>query len=101
MTTRTAAVLLAGTVCGVLVRLSWTLPGHDLHWVSRVAWPWLLVAFAAGLTAREPRRGAVDGALLLSVATVAYYAVLAFAERHYAHSPVGVWWLLVAVPVGA
>src|SRR5262245_40257019 len=100
MTRRTAVILAAGAAFGVLIRLSWNLPGDDFEWVSRVAWPWLLAAFLAGATTPDGRRAATDGALLLCSATVAYYAMLAFAEGHYAHSPVGVWWLLVAVPAG-
>jgi hypothetical protein len=98
---RTVAVIVAGAAFGVAIRLTWDLPGHELHWVSRVAWPWLLVAFAAGLTTTDRRRAALDGAALLSSATVAYYAVLAFVQDAYGHSPVGLWWVLVAVPIGA
>jgi hypothetical protein len=99
---RVAAVLLAGAAFGVVIRLTWHLHGHhELDWVSRVAWPWLLAAFAAGLTTTDRRRAAREGAVLLTSATVAYYAVLALVEHHYTHSPVGVWWVLVAVPAGA
>jgi hypothetical protein len=98
---RTGAVIAAGVAFGVLIHLTWHLPGGELRWVSRVAWPWLLVAFAAGLTTRYPRRGAVDGAALLTTATVAYYAVLALLQDAYHYSPVGIWWILVAVPIGA
>jgi Family of unknown function (DUF6518) len=96
---RTLAVLAAGALFGVAIRLTWSVP--EAQWVSRVAWPWLLAAFAVGVTARDVRRAAVDGAVLLSAATVAYYAVLALAEGHYDYSPVGVWWVLVAIPAGA
>ena len=96
---RTLAVLAAGALFGIAIRLTWSLP--DVQWVSRVAWPWLLAAFAAGLTAPDTRRAAVDGAALLSAATIAYYAVLALVEGHYGASPVGVWWMLVAIPAGA
>jgi hypothetical protein len=97
---RTLAVLAAGALFGAVIRMTWNLPGNDLDWVSRVAWPWLFAAFAVGLTAPDVRRAAIDGAALLSAATVAYYAVLGLVEGHYAHSPVGVWWMLVAIPAG-
>ena len=98
---RTVAVLVAGVAFGIVIRATWSVPGDELNWVSRVAWPWLLVAFAAGMTTTRPRRGALDGVTLLCAATVAYYVVLSVVEGSYGHSPVGVWWLLVAVPAGA
>src|SRR4051794_2789729 len=97
---RTAVVLAAGVAFGVAIRVSWNLPGDDWHWVSRVAWPWLLAAFAVGATTADGRRAALDGALLLCAATVAYYVMLGVVEGHYEHSPVGVWWIFVAVPAG-
>jgi hypothetical protein len=38
--------------------------------------PWLLLAFVAGVTARRPWRGSLAGAVVLVVATGAYYAVI-------------------------
>ena len=98
--TRTVPMVIAGIVFGVAVRLSWALPEQQFAWTHRDAWPWALAAFAVGGVATSRRMGARDGAIVLCVAVLAYYAVMAFAEGKYDHSPVGVVWLLAALPAG-
>jgi Family of unknown function (DUF6518) len=58
------------------------------HRLTALGGPWLLLAFAAGVTVRRPWHGALAGAAVLVVATGAYYAVLlgvyGRAAAHYA-----------------
>ena len=92
--------ILLGSALAILTRSTRHLPG-DMGWVKAVGVPWLAVAFAAAAGVPRVRRGAVLGALSLAVAILVYYAVLAFVQHAYDHSPIGVAWLAVAVPGGA
>jgi hypothetical protein len=84
---------------GVATRLAHLLP-EQWHWLAKAGVPWLVAAFAVGAAARSLRGGAVEGAVCLVVATVAYYAFGPVLLGHPNHTPLGLWWLLVAVPGG-
>ena len=90
----------AGLVLGVATRLVYELP-REWHWLAKVGVPWLAAAFLVGALARRPWRGAVLGATALVAATLVYYAILGLVQHAYEVSPVGLGWLLVAVPGGA
>ena len=89
-----------GVALALLTRANRHLPG-DMTWVRAVGVPWLAVAFAAAAGTARVRRGVFLGAMSLVVAILVYYAVLAFVQGAYDRSPLGVAWLLVAVPAGA
>jgi hypothetical protein len=97
---RDAIVLAAGAglALGVATWLTSALPG-DLPFLAKLGAPWLAVAFALGAWTRDPVRGAFNGAIALVLATGAYYAMRYWAGE-YGRSPIGVWWVLVAVPGG-
>jgi hypothetical protein len=88
-----ARALLAGILLGVGTRYAHDLP-PEWHWLAKVGVPWLLVAFIVGAGRRDAARAALDGALSLVIAIVVYYGI-----RHH-HSPLGLWWLIAAVPGG-
>jgi hypothetical protein len=88
----------AGVALGLVTALAHRAPG-DLPFFAKLGAPWLAAAFAVGAWSRDPVRGAVAGALALVVATGAYYALM-YAQGFYGRSPIGVWWVLVAVPGG-
>jgi Family of unknown function (DUF6518) len=94
----TGLALLAGCALGLATRLTAWLPG-DLPFLAKLGAPWLAVAFAIGTRARHAEVGAALGALALITATVAYYALL-LAQHAYGQSPLGLWWIAIAVPVG-
>jgi hypothetical protein len=95
-----ATALVAGALLGLATRYVYELP-REWHWLAQVGVPWLAAAFAVGALARRPARGAVNGAAALVSATVVYYAILAFVQHAYDVSPVGLGWLVVALPGGA
>jgi hypothetical protein len=90
----------AGLVLGVATRLTYDLP-REWHWLAKVGVPWLAAAFFAGALARRPARGAALGAAALVSATLVYYAILGLVQHAYEVSPVGLGWLVVALPGGA
>jgi hypothetical protein len=94
--------LAAGLVLGLVTWYVWELPRH-WHWLAQVGVPWLAAAFAVGALARDPRRGALNGAAALVAAVVSYYApaLLGVGPWAYPASPVGLWWIAVGVPGGA
>jgi hypothetical protein len=89
-----------GLVLGVATRFVYELP-HEWHWLAKVGVPWLAAAFAIGALARRASRGAILGATALVAATLVYYAILGLVQHAYEVSPVGLGWLVVAVPGGA
>jgi Family of unknown function (DUF6518) len=89
-----------GVALAVVTRFHHYLPG-DSDWVRKVGVPWLAIGFAAAIGEPRGTRGALLGALSLVVAILAYYAILAFVQGAYAQSPIGIGWLVVAVPGGA
>jgi len=91
--------LFAGLLLGVATRLAHDLP-PEWQFIARVGVPWLVVAFAVGALAGGTRRGALDGAVALVVAILAYYALPHVLNRPF-YTPLGLWWLFVAVPGGA
>jgi uncharacterized protein DUF6518 len=95
----TTAVV-AGLALGVATRFVYELP-REWHWLAKVGVPWLAAAFLVGALARRPARGAAFGAAALVAATVVYYAILGLVQHAYEVSPVGLGWLVVAVPGGA
>jgi len=65
--------------------------------------PWVVVGFAAGAVQREPWRGAVGGALALSVGVATYYAaaLLTWGDRAPTFLPaLALVWLAVAAASG-
>jgi hypothetical protein len=69
--------------------------------LANAASPWLVTAFAAGAIARDRSRGAISGALALSVAVATYYGGIAI--RSVAPADLGVVsaaWIGVAVIAG-
>ncbi len=91
--------IILGLATGFITWLTFFLP-KDFWWLSKLASPWLAVAFWAGLKARSSRWAAISGAVVLSLAVCIYY-VLALADGHYRSSPIGFGWLLVAPAAGA
>jgi hypothetical protein len=92
--------ILLGTALGLGTRYGSQFPG-DFDWLPRVGVPWLAVAFAAAAGVPRVRHGAALGALALVAAIGVYYAALGFLQGAYEHSPLGLGWLVVAVPGGA
>jgi hypothetical protein len=90
----------AGLVLGVVTRFVYELP-REWHWLAKVGVPWLAAAFFVGALTRRPGRGAALGAAALVAATLVYYAILGLVQHAYEVSPVGLGWLVVAVPGGA
>jgi hypothetical protein len=88
-----ARCLVAGILLGVGTRYAHDLP-PEWHWLAKVGVPWLVVAFAVGAARRGALRGALEGTLSLVLAIVVYYGI----RPH--HSPLGLWWLVAAVPGG-
>ena len=88
-----ARSLAAGILLGVGTRYAHDLP-PEWHWLAKVGVPWLAVAFAVGAGRRAPVSGALQGALSLVIAILVYYGI----RTH--HSPLGLWWLVAAVPGG-
>jgi uncharacterized protein DUF6518 len=88
----------AGVLLGVGTRFVYELP-REWWWLAKVGGPWLAVAFGTGVVARKARDGAFAGALCLVTATLAYYGVMSL-QHAYGDSPLGLAWLLVAVPAG-
>jgi hypothetical protein len=91
--------VLFGVALALVTRYCRHIPG-DFAWVQRVGVPWLAVGFATAIGIRRPRRGALLGCLALVVAILAYYAD-ASAHGVYDRSPLGITWLVIAVPGGA
>lgn len=94
-----ALALALGVGLGAVTRFAYDLPG-EWHWVAKVGVPWLAVGFAAGAAVRRPRAGALLGALALVTAVLVYYAIMGLYQDAYGRSPLGLWWLAVAVPGG-
>jgi hypothetical protein len=92
--------VVAGLVLGVATRFVYELP-REWHWLAKVGVPWLAAAFLVGALARRPGRGAGFGAAALVAATLVYYAILGLVQHAYEVSPVGLGWLVVALPGGA
>jgi hypothetical protein len=88
----------AGLVLGLATRLVYELP-REWWWLAKVGGPWLAVAFGSGLTLRKPRNGALAGGVCPVVATLVYYSIMLL-QHTYEASPLGLAWLLVAVPAG-
>ena len=89
----------AGLALGVATRFVYQLP-HEWWWLARIGGPWLVVAFAVGCATRRVRWAALAGGICLVSATLVYYAILAFVQHGYHLSPIGLGWLVVAVPAG-
>jgi Family of unknown function (DUF6518) len=92
--------VVVGLVLGVATGFVYELP-REWHWLAKVGVPWLAAAFFAGALARRPGRGAAFGAAALVTATLVYYAILGLVQHAYEVSPVGLGWIVVAVPGGA
>jgi Family of unknown function (DUF6518) len=92
--------ILFGAALGLATRYGSHFPG-DFDWLPRVGVPWLAVGFGAAVGVPRLRHGALLGALSLVVAILVYYAALAFLQNAYDHSPLGIAWLVVAIPSGA
>ena len=92
--------ILFGAALGLVTRYGSHFPG-DFDWLRRVGVPWLAVGFAAAVGVPRVRQGALLGALALVVAILVYYAALAFLQNAYDQSPLGVAWLVIAIPGGA
>ncbi|HEX6712812.1 MAG TPA: DUF6518 family protein [Thermoleophilaceae bacterium] len=92
--------ILFGAALGLATRYGSQFPG-DFDWLRRVGVPWLAVGFAAAISVPRVRHGALLGALSLVVAILVYYAALAFLQDAYDRSPLGVAWLVIALPGGA
>lgn len=91
----------AGLVLGVATRYVYELP-REWHWLAKVGVPWLAAAFAIGALARDPRRGAVNGAAALVAAVFIYYLPAMLDGRtSYPGSPVGLGWTVIGLPGGA
>ena len=88
-----------GLLLGIATRSIYQLPS-EYWWLARVGAPWLAVAFAVGIVPRRPWEGALSGAACLVAATLVYYAILGLVQHGYAGSPLGLRWLIVAVPSG-
>jgi hypothetical protein len=69
--------LVAGLLLGILSRVEELTDGFFLASTHAT---WVLAPFAAGLLCTDPRRGAVQGAVLLTAANVGYYAFSAVAQ---------------------
>lgn len=94
-----ALALLLGIALGAVTRFAYDLPA-EWHWIARVGVPWLAVGFAAGAAVRRPRSGALLGGLSLVTAVLVYYAIMGLYQDAYGRSPLGLWWLVVALPGG-
>jgi hypothetical protein len=92
--------LAAGVALGTLTRLVYELP-DEWWWLAKIGGPWLLVAFVLGCTAHNAGEGAPRGAVALVAAVLVYYTILGIVQHSYDSSPLGLAWLLVAVPAGA
>jgi hypothetical protein len=92
--------ILFGTALGLATRYGSYFPG-DFDWLCRVGVPWLAVGFAAAVGVPRIRHGALMGALALVAAILVYYAALGFLQNAYERSPLGLAWLIVAIPGGA
>jgi Family of unknown function (DUF6518) len=69
--------------------------------LANAAGPWLVTSFAAGALAPDRSRGAISGALALSIAVVTYYLGLAIRDLAPADlAVVSIAWIGVAVVVG-
>jgi hypothetical protein len=92
--TSLAIALALGVALGLLSLLGDGLPVDTpmivLVALANAASPWLVTAFAAGAIARDRSRGALSGALALSVAVATYYGGIAI--RSVAPSDLGVVW---------
>ena len=99
-------VLLAGLLAvplGVALGASGQLADHvhpGLGWVAALGVPWLAVGFLAGAVARERAAGFVAGAVVLSAATLAYYAFSVEGHRSLAPVPIALAWLPACVAAG-
>ena len=91
--------LATGCVLGAATRLVYELP-HEWWWLAKLGAPWLAVAFSAGFTSPRLRHGAFAGSICLISATLVYYAIMGLLQHVYNSSPLGLKWLLVAVPAG-
>jgi hypothetical protein len=104
------AVAVGVVLAGFSVLADGVIPSRTVVILGNVASPWAIVAFAVGRTSPSARRGALTGALTLSIGVVGYY--LAQAARLTTLTvdepltvndlnPTHVVWLLVAVTIGS
>jgi hypothetical protein len=84
---------------GIATRLVYHAPS-EVVFVHKLGAPWLAAAFAAGALSTRPAGGALQGALALVVAVLAYYALPEIVSHPYPGSRIGVGWVWVAVPAG-
>lgn len=89
----------AGLELGVATRFVYELP-REWWWLARVGGPWLATAFVVGCVTRRVRMAAALGCICLVAATLIYYAILGLIQHGYHLSPIGLGWLVVAVPAG-
>jgi hypothetical protein len=99
MRRRLVVALAAGLVLGLGTRLVYELP-WEWWWLAKIGGPWLAVAFGVGLSVRRLLDGAFLGAVCLVTATLVYYAIMGLVQHAYDTSPLGLGWLVVAVPAG-
>ena len=87
-------IAVGGVMLGVAARVTAHMPG-PFEFAFALGMPWLLVSFAVGFAVRELAAGALDGAAVLIVSVLAYYAVVALVERrsgpHYAAGMTVLW----------
>jgi len=92
---------LVGLAVGTASVFPYVHTAGPLHFLGNSAALWLLIAFAVGVLAHNPRRGAIAGTVLLVATVVAFFVTykLLFPDNHVGR--VAAFWLSTALVGGA